>query len=56
MNDERICGERDKDGHSCLLLPGHPAPLHAGLRADSTMVTWPRVQGSYEPRHSLRKE
>jgi hypothetical protein len=56
MNDERICGARDEEGHSCLLLPDHPTPSHAGLRADSTMVMWPRVQGNYKPQHALRRE
>jgi hypothetical protein len=56
MNDERICGARDEEGHSCLLLPGHPTPSHAGLREDCSMVMWPQMQGNYEPQHALRRE
>lgn len=56
MIDERICGARNEEGITCLLLPDHPTPTHAGFRADCTVVLWPRTEGDYQPQHSLHGE
>jgi len=54
MSDERICGQRSEEGISCILLPDHPTPTHAGLRADCSMVLWPRSE-DYQPQHYLKE-